>query len=398
MRIMLLTAGSRGDVEPFLALARRARDDGHDVRLGVTRDFLEAADGAGVDVAPLDGDLTGVVSQQGVSAWAALRSYRSVVRPMMVAMLRSAADAALAFRPDVIVYHPKVLSAPVAAARLGVPHVLVELVPTLTPTREFPAAGVTTVDLGRFNPLTYRALAGASRMFAGSLRELRDRLGVPVRGPLPAPSLTVVPISGVLLPRPHDWPETTQMTGVWQRPPVDPPLDAELDAFLSSGNVVYAGFGSMAAGDPVARGRAVVSAVRATGRRILVTTGWGGLRIPEDLTGDDVLVRAGVPHATVLPRCSVVMHHGGAGTVHAAVRAGVVSVTVPFLADQPFWGALLHRRGLGAAPVPARRLTADRLGAALTTLPDPSVAAEAARAMAREDGCRTAMMLLQRLF
>src|SRR5687768_14388526 len=170
MRIMLLTAGSRGDVEPFLALARRARDDGHDVRLGVTRDFVEVADGAGVDVAALDGDLTGVVAQQGVSAWAALRSYRSVLRPMMVAMLRSAAEAALAFRPDVIVHHPKVLSAPVAAARLGVPHVLVELVPTLTPTRELPAAGVTTVDLGRFNPLTYRALAGASRMFAGSLR------------------------------------------------------------------------------------------------------------------------------------------------------------------------------------------------------------------------------------
>ena len=336
-------------------------------------------------------------SQQGVSAWAALRSYRSVLRPMMVAMLRSAAEAALAFRPDVIIHHPKVLSAPVAAARLAVPHVLVELVPTMTPTREFPAAGLTTVDLGRFNPLTYRILAVASRAFAGPLRELRGRLGVPVHGSLPAPSLTVVPVSEVLLPRPHDWPHTTQMTGVWRGPPADPPPDDELDAFLDSGNVVYAGFGSMAAGDPVARGRAVVSAVRATGRRVLVTTGWGGLRIPGDLIGDDVLVRAGVPHATVLPRCSVAVHHGGAGTAHAAVRAGVVSVTVPFLADQPFLGALLHRRGLGAAPVPARRLTADRLGVALATLPDPGAAADTAREMAGEDGCRTALMLLQRL-
>jgi len=277
---------------------------------------------------------------------------------MMVAMLRSAAEAALAFRPDVIVYHPKVLSAPVAATRLGVPHVLVELVPTLTPTREFPAAGVTTVSLGQLNPLTYRGLAGASRMFAGALRDIRGRLGVPVRGPLPAPALTVVPISPVLLPRPQDWPVTTQMTGVWQSPPADPPLDAELDAFLHSGNVVYAGFGSMAAGDPVARGRAVVSAVRATGRRILVTTGWGGLRVPEDLTGDDVLVRAGVPHATVLPRCSVAVHHGGAGTVHAAVRAGVVSVTVPFLADQPSGvrcctdtASVRHRYPRGGSPL-----------------------------------------------
>ena len=77
---------------------------------------------------------------------------------MMAAVLRSAADAAVAYRPDVVVHHPKVLSAPLAAARLGVPHVLVEIVPTVTPTREFPAAGVTTVDLGRFNRLTYRGL------------------------------------------------------------------------------------------------------------------------------------------------------------------------------------------------------------------------------------------------
>ncbi|MGY1609983.1 MULTISPECIES: glycosyltransferase [unclassified Geodermatophilus] len=395
--MMLVTAGSRGDVEPFLALARRARDDGHDVRLGVTRDFVDAAEGAGVDVVPLDADFTALVAQQGVSAWAALRSYRSVVRPLMAAMLRSAAEAAVAFRPDVVVHHPKVLSAPIAAAHLGIPHVLVEIVPTLTPTREFPAAGVTTVDLGRFNRLTYRAAAGASRPFAGTLREIRARLGVPVRGRLPAPSLTLVPVSGVLLPRPSDWPDTTRITGPWHRPPADQPLDAELDAFLEAGDVVYAGFGSMATGDPVARGRAVVSAVRATGRRVLVAEGWGGLRIPADLAGDGVLVRAGVPHAAVLPRCSVAVHHGGAGTAHAAVRAGVVSVTVPFIADQPFWGALLHRRGLGAAPVAARRLTADRLGAALATLPGPGAAADAARAMAGEDGCRTALELLGRL-
>src|SRR3712207_485821 len=95
-----------------------------------------------------------------------------------------------------------------------------------------------------------------------------------------------------------------------------------------------------------------------------------------------------LPISTVLPRCSVAVHHGGAGTVHAAVRAGVVSVTVPFLADQPFWGALLHRRGLGAAPVPVRRLTTDRLGAALATLPDPRAAPHTSRAMARRTAAR----------
>jgi sterol 3beta-glucosyltransferase len=399
---MLLTAGSRGDVDPFVALARRARDQGHDVRLGVTREFADPVRAAGVDLAVLDGDFAAIVAAQGVSPWAALRSYRAVVRPMMGAILRSAAEAAVAFRPDVIVHHPKVLSAPVAAARLDVAHVLAEIVPAVTPTREFPAAGVTTVDLGRFNPLTYRATAAAGAMFARAVREIRTTLAVPARGPLPPPALTLVPVSPTLLPRPADWPEQVRITGAWHVPAPaalasEAALDAETVAFLAGGDALYVGFGSMARGDPVTRGRAVAAAVRAAGRRALVATGWGGVEIPADLAGDDLLVRRTVPHAAVLPHCDVAVHHGGAGTVHAVVRAGAVSVTVPFLADQPFWGALLHRRGLGAEPLPARRLTADRLGVALATLPDRSAAAAAARAMSTEDGCGVAVSLLEHL-
>ena len=153
MRILLLTAGSRGDVDPFVALAQRAAARGHEVRLGVTREFTDQVRAAGLDPAPLDGNYADLIARQGVSPWSAYRSFRTQIRPMMAAMLRSAAEAAMAYRPDVVVHHPKVLSAPLAAARLDVPHVLVEIVPTVTPTREFPAAGVTTVDLGRLQPV-----------------------------------------------------------------------------------------------------------------------------------------------------------------------------------------------------------------------------------------------------
>jgi sterol 3beta-glucosyltransferase len=399
MRLMLVTAGSRGDVDPFVALARRAQSAGHEVRIAVTREFVGSARSAGLDVTALDGDYSALVAGQGVSAWAAARSFRTVVRPMMTAILRSAADAALAYRPDVLVHHPKVLSAPLVAARLGIPHVLVEIVPTMTPTREFAAAGVTGRDLGRLNPLTYRLAAGAAAMFAGPLREIRTGLGLPARGELPGPALTLVPVSPTLLPRPGDWPGTTRITGAWHEPPAGrgPVVDAELEAFLGSGEVAYAGFGSMALGDAAARGAAVTAAVRGTGRRLLAVTGWGGLRIPPDVAGEDVLVRESVPHAEVLGRCVAAIHHGGAGTAHAAVRAGVVSVCVPFLADQPFWGALLHRRGLGAVPVPARRLDATRLGAALRSLPGPEPVRTAAAAMAAEDGCGTALTMLEEL-
>ncbi|WP_299039760.1 glycosyltransferase [uncultured Pseudokineococcus sp.] len=398
MRVLLLTAGSRGDVVPFLALARRARAEGHEVRLAVTREFVAEARAGGVEVAVLDGDFAELVRRQGVSPWAALRSYRSTVAPMLAAVLSSAVDAALDFRPDVLVHHPKVLSAPLAAAHLGVPHVLVEIVPTLTPTREFPAAGLGGRDLGPLNPLTHRVVGAASSVAAGALRDVRARLGLPARGPLPPPVTTLVPVSPVLLPQPQDWPATTVVTGAWHEPaPAGATrADAELDDFLARGDVVCAGFGSMAAGDAEHRAQVVLDAVRAAGRRALLVTGWGGLRLPPGRTGEDVLVRAEVVHEAVLPRCVAAVHHAGAGTAHAAVRAGVASVPVPFLADQPFWAARLHRQGLAARPVPARRLTAERLGRALAAGAEPERLAAAARAMAAEDGCGSALELITR--
>ena len=395
MRILLLTAGSRGDVEPFIALGRRAQREGHDVRLGVTREFVDGVRSRGLDVVALDGDYEALVAAQGVSALAALRSYRSTVAPMMAGILRSAARAAVDHRPDVVVHHPKVLSAPLAAARLDVPHVLCEIVPTVTPTRAFPAAGTTGTDLGPLNRLTYRAAAGAAAVFAGALRDVRRDLGLPREARVPAPARTAVPVSPALLTRPDDWPATVRLTGAWSDgPDPGPEPDPELDAFLAAGDVLQVGFGSMAAGDPLARGRAVIAAARQHGYRVLVVTGWGGVAVPPEMDGRDVLVRRSVPHARVLPRCAAAVHHGGAGTVHAVVRAGAPSVVVPFLGDQPFWGRLLHARGLAAAPVPARRLTGHRLGAALASLPDAAAVRAVGARMAHEDGCGAALALL----
>src|SRR5690606_8490622 len=125
------------------------------------------------------------------------------------------------------------------------------------------------------------------------------------------------------------------------------------------------GFGSMTGGDPVARARAVIEGARLAGHRVLVTTGWGGLEVPVSSLGDDVLVTSAVPHDAVLPRAAVAMHHAGAGTAHAVARAGIPAITVPFLADQPFWAAQLHRRGLAPRALHRDRLTAATVQAAI---------------------------------
>ena len=399
MRILIATAGSRGDVEPFATLARRAVESGHTVQ--VAAPDRSGADLTGIDVFSLGVDFSAMIESQGVSPMAAIRNLREVVRPVMRGVIVNAARAALRFRPDVIVWHPKVLSAPLIADALGIPHVLVETVPTMTPTREFPSAGTVTRSLGPLNPLTYRAASAAGAMFRGELDEAASVMGIRRPRRPSDPAATLLPISPTILPRPADWPASVALTGPWRSPVPDasgPGADPEVDAFVGGAPFAYAGFGSMATGDPVARGRALVGAARSRGLRLLVATGLGGIEVPNELLDDDVMVRRSVDHSAVLPHAAVAVHHGGIGTVQAAMAAATVSIVVPFIADQPFWGAMLHRRALGPAPIPHRRLRAERLADAIATAPTyhPAVRAVAARMM-QEDGTGAALRAIERI-
>ncbi|BDZ54034.1 glycosyltransferase [Agromyces marinus] len=396
MKLLLVTAGSRGDVEPFVALARRAAASGHQVRLALPD--RSGVDTVGLDTRSLEADFTALIESQGVSPLAAMRNLRDVVRPVMRGVIVNAARAAREFRPDVIAWHPKVLSAPLAADALGIPHVLVELVPAMTATREFPAAGTVTRALGPLNRLTYRAAAAAGGMFRREVDEAAEVMGVSRARRSSAPGATLLPISLAILSRPADWPDSVVLTGAWRAPVPAPGLDPALSDFLAGGPFAYAGFGSMAAGDPATRGRALVEAARARGIRLLVATGLGGIVVPDDVRGDDVFATRSVDHAAVLPRATAAIHHGGIGTVHAATAAGTVSIVVPFIADQPFWGAMLHRRGLAPAPIPQKRLTAERVAEALASAPGFQAAVDAAaERMAGEDGAAEALGVLERI-
>ena len=230
---------------------------------------------------------------------------------------------------------------------------------------------------------------------AAAKAPLRDR---PPSHTEAASSVSLIPISPVILPRPADWPATAHLTGAWNQRSEPEVLDSEVQLFVEGGPFVLAGFGSMVGGDPVARGRSIVEAARARGLRVLAVTGWGGIEIPADLRADDVHVVGGVPYARVLPMAAAAIHHGGAGTVHAAVRAGVPSVVVPFFGDQPFWGRQLHGRGFGGHPVGRKRVTAERIGRSL----DEALALrdrvrEASGELRREDGTGVAVAVLERL-
>jgi sterol 3beta-glucosyltransferase len=400
VRMMLLTSGTRGDVEPFAALARYATARGHEVRLGVPE--RSGVDLSGLDTVRLGVDFHRLLHTDGLSPRTAVRHYRSEVRPGMHRMFSAAVRETLAFGPDLVLHHPLVLTAPAVADALGVPRVLAEFVPVATPTRFFSAPGGPTVstDLGRFNRATYAVPRGAARLFRADVERACAQLpGGRAPAPRTASRATLIGASPHLLPRPADWPAAVHLTGAWHEPPQDPPPDPVLDPvpdrFVRGAPCLVATFGSMAAGDASARGRAVVESARAHGLRALLLTGWGGLALPEDCRGDDVLVVPAAPLAAVLPAAAVAVHHGGAGTVHTVARAGVPSVVVPFLADQPFWARQLHRLGIAPAPVPYRRLTAGTLVPALgEALARRERAAAVGRAVRQEQGLRTALDVL----
>lgn len=395
MRLLLATAGSRGDVEPFVALARAAVDRGHDVLLVGPAGTAElAASAPGVEVRELAVDYRRLLEEQGGAPLRAMRAFGRVVRPAMREVIVGSARIALEHGPDVLVHHPKVLSAPLAARRVRAASVVAELVPTITPTAAFPAAGTIPAGPGALNRASYRLGAAAAVMFRAELQEAAAVLGDP---PPARTAAALIPVSPTLLQRPDDWPASAHLTGAWSAVSEAAPLDAALERFLQRGDVLAVGFGSMSSGDPLRRGAAFVEAARALGLRTLVMRGWGGADVPDRLRGDDVLVVDAAPHATVLPRVLVAAHHGGAGTAHAAVRAGVPSVVMPFLADQPFWAAALRRRGL--APASLRRgASARSIGAAVEqALQCSDRARVAAERTAREDGIGTALNVLESL-
>lgn len=395
---MLLTAGTRGDVEPFAALARHAASRGHEVRFALPDDAVAPE---GVDCVRLDLDVQRVLTPAGRSPWAIAHHLRAEVRPAMRRTIVAAVRETVAFDPDLVVHHPLILSAPLVADALGVPRVLVEFAPVATPSARFPAAGgpTATRDLGERNRSTYAVPRAVARLFDGDVRRAADELPGGRRPAERSPSrATLMAASPALLPRPDDWPERVHQTGAWydEAPAASP--DRALGDFLAAGPYLVASFGSMAKGDASARGRAIVTAARVHGLRVLVLTGWGGLALPAECRGPDVLAVRSAPFDQVLPGAALAVHHGGAGTSHAVARAGVPAVVVPFMADQPFWAAQLHRQGVAAAPIPLRRLSADSLVPAMgDALSRGERAAEVGGLMRRERGVRQAVDVLESL-
>lgn len=210
--------------------------------------------------------------------------------------------------------------------------------------------------------------------------------------------LTFSSRSPALIPQPDDWASHLSISGFLFLPLASnyqPP--EELAAFLNAGPPpVYIGFGSIVVDNPDALTKLIFEAVSKSGVRALVSKGWGSLGNRDMSIPENVFMLGNCPHDWLFPRVSCVVHHGGAGTMAAGIAAGKPTVIVPFFGDQPFWGDMVARAGAGPAPIPYKKLTAERLSAAITEALQPAMTERAVQLGAlinKETGAETATSL-----
>ncbi|MBX3082989.1 MAG: glycosyltransferase family 1 protein [Anaerolineae bacterium] len=385
MRITVLTMGSRGDVQPYLALAQGLLAAGHDVKLVTASNFRPLAESLNIPFVPVSANVVELMqNEMGLQAMESrnpigfLSKMFEQVEPVMQSMtqeiLAGCEDADLVVVSSLVLF----VAQAIYDAR-GIPFVAAYPQPLL-PTRDFQSIAAPPAPAW----LPFKSMYNWWSHYLGLqvlyqiLRKPANRVRKAVFNLPPMPLITsLAPIyrgdqhvlygySRHVIPASHDLPSNVHLTGYWfvKSPAWQPPDD--LVRFLDAGSApIYIGFGSMTDRDPEMLTTMIIEALRTTGQRAVLLSGWSG--IGQMTLPDNIHVTDSTSHEWLLPRMAAAIHHGGAGTTAASLRAGIPTVIVPFIADQPFFGERVHKLGVGPRPIPRKELTAAALANAIHT-------------------------------
>jgi sterol 3beta-glucosyltransferase len=384
MHVAILTIGSHGDVQPYVALGVALKDAGHTVTLATSVDFEPFVCQYGLDFTPIAGGIRELLEtdegrQVLSTAGRPVRMLRGIMRivrrvePLIDQIVRDVSQACLGadrvIAASLLYYYSdyiaQVSKAPVYLGSTG----------PKAPTRAFqqiwfPDLSRLPLGVGGYNLLTHRVAGRLLRQFQAPLlaQPWRRAFDEPLLAKMPKRRLpTLYCYSTLVIPKPADWGADQHVTGYWfldSKPDWQPPADL-VDFIRSGPPPVCIGFGSMNCGRPDELTRIVVQALKRSGQRGILLTGWGGVRVAS--LPDDVFVAGMIPYAWLFPQAVAVVHHGGAGTTGECLRAGVPSINVPFFADQPFWAQHVYALGIGPRPVPRNKLSVERLAEAIST-------------------------------
>jgi len=419
MHIAIIALGSRGDVQPYIALGKGLKEAGHTVRLATSPDFETLVKSHGLEFWLMRGNIQEMIESKEVrellekgNIFAIYNILRKEGQRINLEWMQDGMAACHSM--DLLITGSIGLQISLALAeKYHLPLIRAYYVP-ITPTKDFPSwlLPQTLPNLGwGFNLLSTQLIGQlawmASRSTFGPAR--KKVLGLPPASFFDHPysgSSKGLPMlygfSPSVVPMPAGWGPANHITGYWFLDPAEdwtPP--AALLEFLQAGPApVYIGFGSMSSRKPEETAELVIKALKKTNQRALLFSGWGGLHkegLPDSLFMIDT-----TPHAWLFPRMAAVVHHGGAGTTASGLRAGVPSIVVPFFGDQAFWGKRVHDLGVGPAPIPRKKLSADVLAQAIQESVTNSAmqqrAADLGSKIRAEDGIANAVEIIQNHF
>jgi len=418
MRIRIITIGSQGDVRPYVALGVGLKNAGHDVRVVTHPAFEPLVRERKLDFAPVAGDPREQADNRqlrdlhdnGRSLIRWWQTFREVDAPLMHQRLRDCWEACSDAEVIIVSILPYLFGYAIAR-KLNIPLVRGFYFPT-SPTRSYPADFVPRslgwsggLNLASYQLQRHVLWQVARPWISGAYRDVLGPSSLPFLEPFGEldreQQLLLYCYSPSVSPPPPDWGPWIDVTGYWfldRTTDWTPP--PALAAFLEKGPppVYIGGFGSMTNREPAELSRAVVRALAATKQRALVLTGWGGLS-PQELP-PEIFAIDWIPFDWLYPRLAAVVHHGGAGTTAASLRAGVPTIIVPFFLDQFYWGRRVFELGVGPAPILRKHLDADNLAAALRLATTDTGMRDRAAALGErirsEDGVARAVSTFQR--
>ncbi len=409
--ITLVTVGTRGDVQPYVALGLGLKAAGYEVRIAAPAVLSGLITRYGLTALPIQS-----VDPQTFLGQAAVQDAAGRQTPLkqLVALLREARPMFEGYveevwqacqASDAVVAGTIFYGAQDSAEKLGIPCIYAFLHPILptavTPSPLFPRL---PFNVGVVNRGTHRLVQQLLwQPFRPVINAFRRRLELapqPLWGPYGALNDERSPVlfgfSPTVFPKPSDWPTHVHVTGYWFLNEPDDWVPPEgLQAFLERGATpVYIGFGSMMGPEVGRVTRLTLEALRVTGHRAVLASGVMGFgeEMPET-----VFQVKDVPHAWLFPKMAAVIHHGGAGTTGSVLRAGIPSIPIPLLGDQPFWAGRIAMLGAGL-PANHRKLTVEALADRLRIVTSADMLERAARigALVRaEKGVQSAVEFVQ---
>jgi UDP:flavonoid glycosyltransferase YjiC (YdhE family) len=421
MNIGIQTWGSDGDILPFMALAGGLRSAGNDVTLVITsvdgKDYRRLGERLGVRVEQVGGlaydrkDFAALANEIGYER-NPLKQFDLIVKRMFEPLVDEmySASRVLCEENGLIIGHVIHYPLQAAARKAGLPYVTVNLSPMGIPTGFRPPTGMP--NLGRLmNLLQWKLVMKLlTRRAMPSINRFRGREGLPpvrsVREVWESRLLNLLAVGRVFCEGFPDWEDHHRVSGFLALPEEAPVSDMPegLEDFIASGPPpVYMTFGSMVSElhdteYVKATIRLMTDAARLAGVRAVIQSCWDAVSSIEE--SPHIYRTTRVPHHAVFPRCSAIVHHGGAGTTHSSLRSGRPSVVVAHIADQTFWGSELRRLGVAPRPLHRATVSAEKLAARIRSVLDsPSMkmrAEQYGERLRKEDGVGRAVGFIEK--